>query len=278
MKQILPLGVYYLLIPFLHACSNDPSAPSEVVPNKTTELKSIPTLDYTVLGSYPHDITSYTEGLVFHNNQLYESTGATDDLPQTRSLFGVVDLSTGKINVKTELDRQKYFGEGIAFLNGKIYQLTYKTKVGFIYDAATFKALGQFTFPSKEGWGLTTDSKYLIMSDGTNILTYIDPNNLQAVKKMDVSENNYTTSYLNELEYINGYIYANIYTTNTIVKIDVVNSQVIAKLDLTPLVKSAKGIYPGSLDMNGIAFDSTNNKIYVTGKMWPKIFQIDFDH
>lgn len=231
-----------------------------------------------MLGSYPHDITSYTEGFVFHNKELYESTGATDGLPRTRSLFGAVDLSTGKIKVKAELDRKKYFGEGIAFLNGKIYQLTYTTKVGFIYDASTFKELGQFSFPSKEGWGMTTDGKYLIMSDGTNVLTYLDPNGLQVVKKMEVSENNLMSAYLNELEFINGYIYANIYTTNTIVKIDTANGRVVAKLDLTPLAKNAQSIYAGSMQMNGIAFDPTTNKICITGKMWPKIYQIDFEH
>jgi glutamine cyclotransferase len=177
-----------------------------------------------------------------------------------------------------EIDKKKYFGEGITFLKGKVFQLTYKTKVGFIYDATTFKKLGEFTFPSKEGWGLTTDGEHLIMSDGTNVLTYLDPHSLQVIKTIEVSENGYAKDYLNELEMINGYIYANIWTTNTIVKIDPGNGKVLGKLDLTNLATEAKEIYNGSLEMNGIAYDSALNKIYITGKLWPKIYEIKFDH
>ena len=108
-------------------------------------------IDYSLVNSFPHDTTAFTEGFLIYNRKLYESTGASRELPQTRSLFGVVDLKTGKIEKKVELDKTIYFGEGITFLNGKVYQLTYKTRVGFIYDASSFKKLGQFTFPSDEG-------------------------------------------------------------------------------------------------------------------------------
>ena len=139
-------------------------------PNRDAKDNSnslIPSINYKYVKSYPHDTTSFTEGFVMYDGKLYESTGATNDLPQTRSLFGQVDLSTGKININVEIDRQKYFGEGIAFLAGKVYQLTYKSKVGFIYDANTFKQIREFKIPTKEGWGLTTNGKELIMSDGT---------------------------------------------------------------------------------------------------------------
>src|SRR3989337_1234769 len=120
-----------------------------------------PLINYGVVATHPHDTSSFTEGFVFYDGKLYEATGSPDDLPQTRSVVGPVDLSTGKINKKVELDRNKYFGEGIVFLNDKLYQLTYVTRVGFVYDAKTFKRIKEFSFPSKEGWGLTTDGNHL---------------------------------------------------------------------------------------------------------------------
>jgi glutaminyl-peptide cyclotransferase len=150
--------------------------------NKSTVVgkESSPSLiNYGVIATHPHDTSSFTEGLVFYDGSLYEATGSPDDLPQTRSVVGPVDLSTGKINKKVELDRNKYFGEGIVFLNDKLYQLTYKTRVGFIYDAKTFRQINEFTFSSKEGWGLTTDGNHLIMSDGTDKITYLDSTSLK---------------------------------------------------------------------------------------------------
>lgn len=279
MKQILRLLSCLYLI-FLISCSGEHDAGNPSVPPSDNHptTPSIPVLNYSLTRSYPHDITSFTEGFLFHGKELYESTGATDGLPETRSLFGIVDTTTGKIKVKAELDRNEYFGEGIVFINGKVYQLTYRTKVGFIYDASTFKKEGQFTFPSEEGWGMTTDGKNLIMSDGTNIITYLNPKTFQVVKSLAVSENNYAKDYVNELELINGYIYANIWTTNTIVKIDTASGKIVSKLDLTELADNAKRLNPRSMEMNGIAYDSTSDKILVTGKMWPKIYEISFPH
>lgn len=278
MKQSIRLAVSLLLFTSLFSCSNENTNTPKPVLKPTVTASPIPTLSYSLVTSYPHDINSFTEGFLFYNNELYESTGATDGLPQTRSLFGTVDLKTGKINTKVELDSEKYFGEGIVFLKGKVYQLTYRTKVGFVYDASTFKQLGQFTFPSEEGWGMTTDGKDIIMSDGTNILTYLDPGTLQVLKTIAISENNYAKDYINELEYINGYIYANIWMTNTIVKIDPASGKVVAKLDLSELEKNASSLHPRSMEMNGIAFDPATDKILVTGKMWPKIYEIQFQH
>lgn len=245
--------------------------------NTNTANKLIPIIDYVYISSYPHDTISFTEGFLFHNGKLYESTGATRDLPQTKSLFGSVDLITGKIDTKVELDRVKYFGEGISFINGKVFQLTYKTQIGFIYNATTFKKLGEFTFASKEGWGLTTDGIYLIMSDGTNILTYLNPNDLHIVKKISVTENGCAKDNLNELEYIKGFIYANIWTTSTIVKINPTDGNVVGKLDLSSFEYEAKNLYLGSLEMNGIAYDSIKDRIFITGKLWPKIYELKID-
>jgi glutaminyl-peptide cyclotransferase len=241
---------------------------------------NIPTIGYAYINSYPHDLNSFTEGFLIHDGSLFESTGATKEFPQTRSLFGIVDLKTGKIDPKVEIDKVKYFGEGIAFLDGRVFQLTYKTKVGFVYDALTFKKTNEFTFPSDEGWGLTTDGTNLIMSDGTNILTYLNPNTFEVSKTISVSAKGYERNNLNlnELEYIQGFIFANLWTTNTIVKIDPKNGKVVGKLDLNSLAYDANKLFPASLEMNGIAYDSISDKVLVTGKFWPKIYEIELSH
>ena len=272
-RTILNLISRFAIAISLFGCSG--SSDNTVANNSTS--KSTPTINYTYIKSHPHDTTAFTEGFVIHEGKLYESTGATQDLPQTRSLFGIVDLTTGEIDTKVELDKQKYFGEGITFLNGKVFQLTYKTKIGFVYDALTFKKVKEFTFPSEEGWGLTTDGTNLIMSDGTFNLTYLDPVSLQMIKKVSVVQDGYAINNLNELEYIKGFIYANLWMSNTIVKIDPINGKVVGKLDLSSLVYDAKNLYAGSLEMNGIAFDSVANRIFVTGKLWPKIYELEID-
>lgn len=265
MRLFLCCLVFLMLI----ACNNNRENTQRVVSNAT------PMLNFSLVNSYPHDINAFTEGFLFHDGKLFESTGATQELPQTRSLFGVVDLKTGQIDVKVEIDRNKYFGEGIAFLNGKVYQLTYQTRVGFVYDAVTFKKIREFQLPTAEGWGMTTDGKHLIMSDGTYNLTYLDPVSLQVVKTMPVTENGSAVVYVNELEYVKGYIFANIWQTHTIVKIDPANGAVVAKLDLSALAYQAQSFHQGSMEMNGIAYDSVSNHLFVTGKMWPKIFELE---
>jgi glutaminyl-peptide cyclotransferase len=236
-----------------------------------------PAINYIVVKALPHDTSSFTEGFLFHDGQLYESTGTEPSMPDDRrSLFGVVDPKTGKISAKAELDREKYFGEGIVFLNGKVYQLTYTTKIGFIYDAKTFKKLGEFTFPSKEGWGMTTDGTYLIMSDGTSNISYLDPNTFRLAKVLGVTDNNGPVSNINELELIKGFLYANQWQTNYILKIDPSSGKVVGKLDLSSLAESARNKYAGSEVMNGIAYDSTTGQILVTGKLWPEIYEIRF--
>lgn len=258
---------------FLFGC-NDNSP--ENVPTTKDVPSAVKNYAWAQYASYAHDTNAFTEGFLIHNNELFESTGATKELPQTRSLFGIVNMKTGKINTKAELDKKIYFGEGIVFLNDKIYQLTYQTKIGFMYDAKTFKNIGSFTYPSKEGWGLTTDGKYIIMSDGTNVLSFLDSGTLQVVKTISVTENNFAQDNLNELEYKNGFIYANIWTTNTIVEIKPENGTIVGKVDLTRIAQDAKNLYPKSLEMNGIAYDKKKNRFLITGKMWPKIYEIGF--
>ena len=258
-------------------CRDTPDTPAAAT-TPPADSNQVANLSYQVLNVYPHDTTSYTEGLLMQDGELYESTGHTEEIPYTRSLFGSVDLKTGHIRVKAELDRNKYFGEGIVFLKGKVYQLTYKTRVGFLYDASTFKKIREFTYPSEQGWGLTTDGTYLIMSDSTPDLHYLDPETFKLVRTIRVMENNTPMDQVNELEYIHGYIYANRYTTNYILKIDPANGRVVGRLDCSSLAQQARNKYPGSMEMNGIAYDSVADKVYITGKLWPDIYAIRFPH
>jgi glutamine cyclotransferase len=263
---------FLLILSVLAACNSGDR-------NNTRSIGSAdntpPAIDYSVMKVIPHDTTAYTEGLLFHNGQLYESTGTEPDMPESRrSEFGTVDTITGKLQPKVEIDRKKYFGEGIAFLNGKVYQLTYKTKVGFIYDAATFRKLGEFTFPSAEGWGMTTNGANLIMSDGTSNITYLDPNTFQVVKTLNVTDNNGPVSNVNELELIHGYLYANQWQTDYILKIDTSSGKVVGRLDLGAITAEARNKFSGSEVLNGIAYNPATGLIYVTGKLWPNIYEL----
>jgi glutamine cyclotransferase len=246
---------------------------------QAADIKNPPALlNYHVVATHLHDTSAFTEGLLFHDGKLFESTGSPNDLPNTKSVVGISDLTTGELSPVIELDRGKYFGEGITFLNDKLYQLTYTSRVGFIYDASTFAKIGEFKIPTKEGWGLTTDGTHLIMSDGTNTITYLKPDSLVAVKSIKVSDDKGAVTNINELEYINGFIYSNVYTTNYIIKIDPATGVVLARLDLTSLAQDAKLKNKNALELNGIAYDSVTKNIFVTGKFWSNIYEIKFNH
>lgn len=261
----------------LYSCS--PETPAEDKKPADAQIeKRTPLIPFSIVNKYPHDTTAYTEGLLFHKGILMESTGAPEYLPYARSAFGFVDLEKGKLDIKSEIDKKIYFGEGIVVLNDYLYQLTYTNQVGFIYDAKTFQKKGQFNYSNKEGWGLTTDGKHLIMSDGTNNLTFLNPADQKVIKTVQVSENGYASDRLNELEYIKGYIYANLWMTNTIVKIDPSNGQVVEKMEMDELVVESRAKHKSSLEMNGIAYDSISDRVLVTGKFWPYIYEIKFKH
>lgn len=223
---------------------------------------------YQVIKNYPHTKEHYTQGLEFYNNTLYEGTGeyATSGIFKKR-------YETGEIDKTVKLE-DKYFGEGITILNDKIYQLTYKNKTGFVYQLSDFALIDTFTFHPAEGWGLTNDGTNLIMSDGTHILTWINPVNFSVVKTLQVANNRGLMTNLNELEYVNGTIYANVYTTDIIVQIDPETGKVISEINLTGILDMYKK--PGDkIDyLNGIAFNQKNGNLFVTGKYWPKMFEI----
>ena len=260
----------------LGACSGNDAVPAEG--KEAVDTVGVPFIDYTVVRSYPHDTALFTEGLLVHEGRLFESTGSPGDVPSAQSLVGSIDLKTGKMDKKVVLDRAKYFGEGIAFLKGKLYQLTYKTHTGFVYDAKTFRQLRSFHFDNAEGWGLTTDGEHLIMSDGSARLTYLSPDSLKPLKVLPVTEDGAPLQQLNELEYIKGFIYANVWMSNAIVKIDPATGRVVGKLSLGSLDMEAKAKQRHPDVLNGIAYDAAQDKIYVTGKLWPNIYEISFPH
>ncbi|HCL83911.1 MAG TPA: glutamine cyclotransferase [Chitinophagaceae bacterium] len=271
MKQyFLPL----FLFAFIISCKdNSTSSGGSSIP-ETTVSDEPPAISYTILNALPHDQDSYTEGFLMHDGRLYESSGAPQDNDKTRSIVGIVDPATGKIGVKAELDRKTYFGEGIAILHDKLYQLTWTNKKGFIYDLKTFKKLGEFSFPSKEGWGMTTDGKSLILSDGSSNLTYLDPATFKTIRIVGVTDNNGPVGNVNELEWVNGNILANVYQTPYIIRIDPNTGKVLGKADFSNLVKEIKLKNPDVDYMNGIAWDSAKNKIYITGKLWPNTYEV----
>lgn len=267
--------VLFIYISSLLGCSDNSKPNSDIDINTTKERsREVKLISYSVINTVPHDTTLFTEGLVFHKNNLYESTGSPEELPFTKSLIGVTNIKTGGFRKILEIDSRKFFGEGLAFFNDRLYQLTYKNKVAFVYNASSLKKVGELPIPSNEGWGLTEDGTSLIMSDGSNILLFLDPETFAIRRKMVVLENGIPVNNLNELEIVNGYIYANVFTTNQIVKIDLVSGQVIGKIDLSRLFEISKMKHSRSLELNGIAYNDSLKTFYVTGKCWPWLFEI----
>lgn len=277
MKPILLLPLICLLFA---ACANNDGGSATT--NNSPAEAAPPLIGFSVVNTFPHDTGFYTEGFELHDGVLYESSGsgtadADDQTPPFPSAFGAVDHATGKVAIKAALDNKKYFGEGITFFGGKVYQLTWKNQQGFVYDAKTFKKLGEFSYTG-EGWALTHDSTHLIMSDGSSNLRFIDPTSIpgqiKVVNIVGVSDNNGPVGDINELEYANGFIYANQYRSNYILKIDPSNGKVLAKMDLSKLDAEARSKYPNAEVLNGIAYDAAKGTFLVTGKNWPLIYEI----
>jgi glutamine cyclotransferase len=221
---------------------------------------------YRVINSYPHDKDAFTQGLVYENGVFYEGTGQVGN-----SWLRKVEPETGKVLFQLSLD-SPLFGEGIAVLGDRIFQLTWESKVGFIYNKTTLKQISKFYYQT-EGWGLTTVGDKLVMSDGSNILYLMDPDQFSIISKIEVYDNEKKVDQLNELEYINGEIWANIWMTDLIARIDPSSGRVIAYIDLKGIITD-KEIDTKVNVLNGIAFDKAGNRIFVTGKNWPKLFEI----
>ena len=232
------------------------------------EQSAIPALEYSVVNSFPHDQSAFTEGLLIHDGQLWESTG------EKQSWIATVDIKTGKSNKKGQLD-PKYFGEGMSILNNKVYYLTWQNHIGFVYDFKTFKEIKTFSYDT-EGWGMTTDNKNLITSDGSDKIYFLDTLTLKPVKTLNVTSNGEAMTGINELEYVDGFIYANIWQTSNVIKIDAATGKVVGILDLAPLTAQARELKPDVDVLNGIAWHPATKLMLVTGKYWNYIYVIKF--
>lgn len=265
MKQQFSLLVLALC---LAACNNN-NTTTEI--NNSSAVIPIPaTLNYTVLNVYPHDTSSFTEGLFLHEGLMFESTGN-----KGRSKLLQVDIKTGKINKSLKLSND-FFGEGITVLNGKIYQLTYQEHKVFVYDL-NFKKLSQeFEWPY-EGWGMTTNGKSLIIGTGGSNLYFVNPETFKIERTLGVTNNNGYVSMINELEWVDGAIYANIWQTNEIIKINAQTGLVESKADFTDILKKSNVPDSSSEAFNGIAYNPSTKTFYVTGKWWPALFEIKFN-
>jgi glutamine cyclotransferase len=224
-------------------------------------------IPFELVRVFPHDVSAFTQGLVIHNGKLYESTGQFGT-----SWIAEVDIVSGKQEKKINLDK-KYFGEGITILNNKIYQLTWQTHEGFVYDLHTYERLKIFEYPY-EGWGITHNDQQLIVSDGTSKIHFLDTASLKEEHVVVVKEEGLEVNQLNELEYIDGFIYANIWQTPYIVKINPSTGEVVGRLDLSSLAAEVSK-FNGNFDvLNGIAYEKKSQALLVTGKLWPALFAI----
>ena len=263
-------GRLFVLVGFLilYAC-NSPAltATSRSSPTPKPTPTHIRLLTYQILNSYPHDRTAFTQGLVFDSGFLYESTGL-----RGHSTLRKVDLETGMVLESVSLAAD-YFGEGITILGDQIIQLTLSSGVGLVYDKHDLSPLSEFKYLTA-GWGITHDGHLLIMSDGSSTLRFLDPNTLEVKRLLEVAEEGQPVADLNELEYIAGEIFANVWKTDRIVRISPETGQVLGWIDLEGLLDEEEWI-AGTGVLNGIAYDAQRDRLFVTGKNWPKIFEID---
>jgi glutamine cyclotransferase len=224
-----------------------------------------PVYPYRVIRSYPHDRLAFTQGLVYEEGFFYEGTGL-----HGQSALRKVDPATGRILKETRLE-PSHFGEGIAIFGNRIVQLTWKSRIGFVYDKNSFQLVRTFAYPG-EGWGITHDGKRLIMSDGTSLLRLLDPRDFREVATLGVHDEKGPVTGLNELEYVRGEIYANIWPTERIAVIDPKSGRVRGWIDLKGLLGKVDA--QGADVLNGIAYDARGDRLFVTGKLWPKVFEI----
>jgi glutamine cyclotransferase len=266
------VAFWCLLAVCLASCEAQPgneshaqTSPAAAAATAPGAANAIPVAAATIIKTYPHDRNAFTQGLEFFDGHLYESTGRTG-----QSTLRECVLDTGKVLRTVKLSPDE-FGEGLTIFHGKIYQLTWLSKKGFIYDLHTLKRLGEFPYAS-EGWGLTHGEGSLILSDGTNRLQFLDPASFTVTKTLEVYAGNEAVTNLNELEYIHGEIFANIWHSTRIARIDSRTGQVSGWIELASLVEKEQ--HAAEDVLNGIAYDEKNNRLVVTGKNWPEIVEI----
>lgn len=233
---------------------------------KASAGKKTQVYGYEVVHTFPHERNAYTQGLVFHEGNFLESTGEVG-----RSSLRRVGIDDGKVLEKVEVP-PPYFAEGITLLKGKIYQLTWQHQLGFVYDALTFEKMGEFNYTG-EGWGLANDGQSLILSDGTSHIRFLDPENFQVTRTISVLDGRTAVEEINELEYVQGEIYANLWHADRIARINPQTGAVAGWINLTGLLSRGE-VQDEEAVLNGIAYDEATGRLFVTGKLWPKLFEI----
>jgi glutaminyl-peptide cyclotransferase len=259
-----------MLLAGFTACHNDKEAntPSGNLP---IPIPAPQPITYAIDSIYPHDIDAFTQGLEVYNGKFYEGTGLNE-----KTTLRIVDIKTGRVEKKYLIPDTSIFGEGITIFKDKLYQLTWTSHKVFVYNLSDItKSIKTLNWPY-EGWGMTHDEQHLIISDGSSNIYFVSPDDLKIIKTISVADNTGTEDRLNELELINGYVYANRWQTDDIFKIDTSNGHIVGKMNFTGLLSqyAAKEITSETNYLNGIAYDSATKKVYITGKNWPKLFEI----
>ncbi|MGD9562497.1 MAG: glutaminyl-peptide cyclotransferase [Pyrinomonadaceae bacterium] len=262
---------------FASSCGDVPGSNGKPINRPANENKTalvVPQYSIEIVKTYPHDPKAFTQGLVFHNGFLYEGTGGKpargDDF---FSSLRKVELETGKVLQKYDVPVD-FFGEGITVLDDKVYQLTWQERTAFVYDLSDFKLLREVRY-NGEGWGLANDGTNLIMSDGTHVIRFLNPEDFTTVRTISVNdERGKPLMKLNELEYVNGEIWANVWETGWIVRIDPTSGKLVGRIDVAELVDSVQAKNPRADVLNGIAHDASADRIFITGKNWPNLYEI----
>eukprot|EP00611_Tribonema_gayanum_P013907 TRINITY_DN25144_c0_g1_i1.p1 TRINITY_DN25144_c0_g1~~TRINITY_DN25144_c0_g1_i1.p1 ORF type:complete len:268 (-),score=2.21 TRINITY_DN25144_c0_g1_i1:247-1050(-) len=264
----MKLYPFLIAVVLLSSCVDKKDEQADAVTGNITVIPAPVNLNYSIVKIYPHDTSFYTQGLIWHNNTLYEGTGMNGE-----SRLMKVDITSGQQKQKIDLAKE-YFGEGITIFNDKIYQLTWQEHKVFVYELATFKKVKEFDW-NMEGWGLTHNGKQLIVSTGTSNIYFVNPETFVIERTLGVYDNNGYLDSINELEFINGSIYANVYGREWIAKINAETGVVEGRIDLTGVLQKTNQPIAENTDvLNGIAFNATTNSFYITGKRWPALYEI----
>ncbi|MGQ0542578.1 MAG: glutaminyl-peptide cyclotransferase [Blastocatellia bacterium] len=261
--------IFFLMAGLAMSCGNS-TKPNPAA--NTTKPTPVPAYTSEIVKTYPHDPAAFTQGLIYLNGFLYEGTGGKDG-DNFYSSLRKVELDTGRVLQKYDLPRE-YFGEGITVLNDKVYQLTWRERTAFVYNLADFTLLREFRY-SGEGWGLTDDGKELYMSDGTHVLRVVDPETFQTTRTIVVlDERGQPIMELNELEWVKGELWANVWQSGWIMRIDPASGKLLGRIDLNQMTKDEKQANQNADVLNGIAHDESSDRLFVTGKKWRRLFEI----
>jgi glutamine cyclotransferase len=255
---------------FITSCNDSDKVETDpdIMPLKSN-IAAPSTISYSIIAQHPHDTSAYTQGLELHEGKMYEATGDYEG-----SSLRITDYKTGKVEKKHMMGSSEIFGEGITILDNKIYQLTWQSHIVYVYNILDItKPIKTFNWPY-EGWGITSNGKDLIVSDGSSNIYFVNPEDFRVRTTISVQTNEGPLNSINELEFVDGFLYANIYTTNTIVKIDPESGHVVGRMEFDNLLQQSDYV-PGRTDyFNGIAYDSVGKTMFITGKRWPKLFEI----